>query len=825
MGQTRYEPEQSLVVAGLRRQFRRHPRLSAVVGSVLAVVGLVAAIVASEERILTTAIVVLAVGLLAGMAALLILHELFLVRHDDWARERPAPLVAGPRPEADGRPLPRDLRLVLGLTLALWPAVLAVGVVAVLVALQLQSVELTVLTMAVVLVGVVAAMVALSDDVERRGRLVLVVGTALSVVGAAAVALGPDGLWPAGALLGLVGITGVKVALLPVVDRVGFRSGGRGLVSAARIRARRALALFVLGIVLLAAGAGLGWVGTDAESPQLPLVVLGMLVGLGGLTLAGATAPRILPARRAVLRWVIALGIIAVGVALLGVGGIQAGRIIDDWRAVAGLLVVLLLAFGAWAVLRGETLVALLLLTFLLAWALHDRSSQNPAAFNADRAPYDGGGMLALGDSFMSGEGAGDFFTGTNEPGSNECRRALTSYAALVSASLDLELHHFACSGATIDQMLTDAQMPNSPPGVVGNDGQLDTLGDPTLITPQGRDELEIVLVSVGGNDTGFSTVIQACLLPESDCSDQQAEWVALAESLEGRLADAYRRVDEETGDAAILVVPYPNWIEPTDCGRLATRDEFGFTARFIDVINRTIYRAARTANADGARVWVVDNDDTLIERNQCLRGQPGPAANLVTLAPTSAPFPEVLDPGTWVHGSMHPFEDGHALQADAIEAPVGVLLDCGADDCRPPVCDVDPLAPGPPGDGSEPSSADARLGVMLANGTLVDTCATYSPATAPDDRDELAAAGRALLDDNSWLTTQVWLTARALVVPVLALVLAGLLGAAGLVRLAVERQPPVLRWVFDLVRFLAPTGTAAALGTVDADIQTSTKR
>jgi hypothetical protein len=75
--------------------------------------------------------------------------------------------------------------------------------------------------------------------------------------------------------------------------------------------------------------------------------------------------------------------------------------------------------------------------------------------------------MVALGDSYMSGEGAGRFYNGTNHRHENECRRAPTAYAALIVAEGDDDrdaipddLAFLACSGAKGVDIYQRAQHP-----------------------------------------------------------------------------------------------------------------------------------------------------------------------------------------------------------------------------------------------------------------------------------------------------------------------------------------------------------------------------
>ncbi|MBR7679350.1 lipase, partial [Streptomyces daliensis] len=83
---------------------------------------------------------------------------------------------------------------------------------------------------------------------------------------------------------------------------------------------------------------------------------------------------------------------------------------------------------------------------------------------------------VALGDSYSSGVGAGDY-----DPDSGDCKRSANAYPQLWSAANAPSSFDFvACSGATTDDVLS---------------GQLDALSDAT----------GVVSISIGGNDVGFA--------------------------------------------------------------------------------------------------------------------------------------------------------------------------------------------------------------------------------------------------------------------------------------------------------------------------------
>ena len=112
------------------------------------------------------------------------------------------------------------------------------------------------------------------------------------------------------------------------------------------------------------------------------------------------------------------------------------------------LLGILLALAGAFIVWRGEGLFLVVVLGFVLVWGVLDRSatvSGAPETVVGNATAY----VVALGDSYISGEGAPRFFEGTDKDGDrgtkNECRRVPTAYAPLVAEELGMGLGFFAC--------------------------------------------------------------------------------------------------------------------------------------------------------------------------------------------------------------------------------------------------------------------------------------------------------------------------------------------------------------------------------------------
>ncbi len=128
----------------------------------------------------------------------------------------------------------------------------------------------------------------------------------------------------------------------------------------------------------------------------------------------------------------------------------------------------------------------------------------------ADPWPDSSFKIAALGDSYISGEGARQFFAGTDDPGSNSCRRAPTAYPYLVAVDQEASLEFIACSGATTEDVLSRGQHAHSDPAIPGGEEQIKLLERVAA-------ETDVVLISIGGNDAGFGGIGQGCTLG-GDC-------------------------------------------------------------------------------------------------------------------------------------------------------------------------------------------------------------------------------------------------------------------------------------------------------------------
>ncbi|QQQ80211.1 PxKF domain-containing protein [Saccharothrix sp. 6-C] len=264
---------------------------------------------------------------------------------------------------------------------------------------------------------------------------------------------------------------------------------------------------------------------------------------------------------------------------------------------------------------------------------------------------------VALGDSFQSGEGAGDYIAPTDS-GANHCHRSTHAYPRqlLDRGVVHLTLDFGACSGAVIND-LSVTSSPDRPPY---NDGiaQLDRLGPST----------KLVTIGIGGNDMQFSDILSGCILntvldrlnPFSDTSCQQR----YADQLErnftalvggGRLRDIYQELRERAPFARIVVVTYPRFYVNGGAGNRYTDDYCAGVRRtdqrWINAGIRRLDDAIRDA-AGRLGLQVVDIYDAPEGRELC-------GANNDHLLNGIRPLNRVE--------SYHPNQTGHTIITDHV--------------------------------------------------------------------------------------------------------------------------------------------------------------
>ena len=208
------------------------------------------------------------------------------------------------------------------------------------------------------------------------------------------------------------------------------------------------------------------------------------------------------------------------------------------------------------------------------------------------------GSLVALGDSFSSGQGGGDYDKGTTGHG-NTCYRSRNAWPRLAAQAMGLTMTGIlACSGAVSDEVILDGHSHNRE--AERDRSQIGRItGDPRMIT-----------LTIGGNDLGFAGVVRDCVLGNCATSAERRRIAAKLDTLKSKLPGVYTAVKRAAPKARLVVVDYPRLLpqgsaseERDNCGvdgvGRITVDEVEFlNARTVE-LDAVIADAARAAGAD----------------------------------------------------------------------------------------------------------------------------------------------------------------------------------------------------------------------------------
>ncbi len=212
------------------------------------------------------------------------------------------------------------------------------------------------------------------------------------------------------------------------------------------------------------------------------------------------------------------------------------------------------------------------------------------------------GTYVALGDSYSSGEAVGNYDAGTDTY-TNGCHRSPGAYPRLVDddASVPAGVRLVACSGSTSPDLFTG---PNH-----------NFVGEATPQANALNEDTELVTLTMGGNDSGFSAILQECmfgweLLPLNNCSgdDEKADNPVNAafDALAGPSGRAdivsydeqFRRIRELAPNARVAVLGYPRFFRTGGttfftCSNVSSTDQNWVNSK-VDELNRIIEAKAK---------------------------------------------------------------------------------------------------------------------------------------------------------------------------------------------------------------------------------------
>ncbi len=178
---------------------------------------------------------------------------------------------------------------------------------------------------------------------------------------------------------------------------------------------------------------------------------------------------------------------------------------------------------------------------------------------------------VALGDSYSSGVGTKSFYETT-------CKRSEYAYPRLIARDrAGTSLTFRACSGATTSSVTSE---------------QLGSLSSST----------NIVTITVGGNDAGFSGIVTSCALPWPwSCEGELTEAERfIRTTLPGRLNTLYAAIRSRAANATVVVLGYPRLFMGVDCnaGTFFSTTEMSRMNSIADLLKTVTQERATAAGA-----------------------------------------------------------------------------------------------------------------------------------------------------------------------------------------------------------------------------------
>lgn len=224
---------------------------------------------------------------------------------------------------------------------------------------------------------------------------------------------------------------------------------------------------------------------------------------------------------------------------------------------------------------------------------------------------------VALGDSYSSGLGAGDYVD-------THCHTSEHAYGYQVARHIDAKPSFQACAGAVTADVL---------------DKQVEHLSKGT----------DLVTISIGGNDAGFADVIKQCNIPFTDCMDdiERAEKFITGE-LPGRLDKVYDAIADRAPNAHVIVVGYPRLFRGDNCSVINSIDSDERAA-----LNKTSDLLAHTI-----KERVADHGFTFIDVRPAFKQH------------------EICDSEPWVNGLTYPILDSYHPNRDGQDAYARLIED-----------------------------------------------------------------------------------------------------------------------------------------------------
>ena len=261
--------------------------------------------------------------------------------------------------------------------------------------------------------------------------------------------------------------------------------------------------------------------------------------------------------------------------------------------------------------------------------------------------------MVSLGDSYSSGEGT---FNYDNNKQAQKCHRGPDAWPRVIQhRALNITtIKHVACSGAKTPDLFEDFK---------ANPPQVPLTADPNV---------QLVTLTIGGNDIGFVDILRSCYVTFSSCAKvpESPSFSNHLNALRRTLAqNVYPAIRAAYPNALIVHAGYPRLtpkpgITPVSCGWLS-KPEQQAASDMAAMLNNTIQNAvADYAQTDPNTVFAPVLD-ALNGHELCTRDS--------WMVPINAELGDAAGNGSSERG--HPTSAGQVAYAQAVADDIGVSL------------------------------------------------------------------------------------------------------------------------------------------------------
>ncbi len=282
------------------------------------------------------------------------------------------------------------------------------------------------------------------------------------------------------------------------------------------------------------------------------------------------------------------------------------------------------------------------------------------------------GRYVALGDSYSAGEGVQPYEEGT-DTASNQCHRSESeAYSRAVSTSPTAPSYYdfVACSGARTYDYYDGGQY-----------DEREQLSEQNL-----GDDVQLVTMTIGGNDAGFTSVLKECtlgfeLLPFNNCSGDEEKADNPVDRqfsyLEGTAADTdpedggitrsldtvYSDLRRKAPKARVLVLGYPQFYKSggtlfLPCSGISSTDQEWVNSK-VRQMNELVERKALAHGFE-----FVETSSRFSTHRLCEIGGGGDREWFYDIQVDPIPSPPFARVD---EASYHPTEEGHAAMAAAV--------------------------------------------------------------------------------------------------------------------------------------------------------------